>query len=200
MANTFCITKRIPKYFYIDESRRKWTIPQGILRNEINQTKIYNYTDIIDFELIEDGNSISKGGVGRAIVGGVLFGGVGAIVGGTTGHKNKKTCTRLQVKIALNNMNKPVEYINLINKETKKSGSRYKSAFDIAQQIMSLLQVICENNKTLCEPEIQNQVLLNVEQIKTSNIDEIKKYKELLDMGVISQEEFNIKKKELLNI
>lgn len=34
---------------------------------------------------------------------------------------------------------------------------------------------------------------------QSSNIDELKKYKELLDMGVISQEEFDEKKQQLLN-
>ena len=34
----------------------------------------------------------------------------------------------------------------------------------------------------------------------TSTADEIKKYKELLDMGAITQEEFDLKKKELLNL
>lgn len=34
----------------------------------------------------------------------------------------------------------------------------------------------------------------------TSPADEIKKYKELLDMGAISQEEFETKKKRLLNL
>ena len=33
-----------------------------------------------------------------------------------------------------------------------------------------------------------------------SNLDELKKYKELLDSGVISQEEFDAKKKQLLGL
>ncbi len=37
-------------------------------------------------------------------------------------------------------------------------------------------------------------------EVNSSNIDELKKYKELLDMGAITQEEFNKKKKELLNL
>ncbi len=40
----------------------------------------------------------------------------------------------------------------------------------------------------------------NVVSSALSSADEIKKYKELLDDGVISQEEFNAKKKELLGI
>ena len=38
------------------------------------------------------------------------------------------------------------------------------------------------------------------QEIPQSNIEELKKYKELLDMGVISQEEFNAKKKQLLGL
>lgn len=34
----------------------------------------------------------------------------------------------------------------------------------------------------------------------TTSADEIRKYKELLDEGIISQEEFDAKKKELLNL
>lgn len=34
----------------------------------------------------------------------------------------------------------------------------------------------------------------------SSNIEEIKKYKELLDMGIITQAEFDVKKKELLGL
>jgi uncharacterized membrane protein len=38
----------------------------------------------------------------------------------------------------------------------------------------------------------------DMSQLRPSNADEIKKYKDLRDMGVISQEEFDIKKNQLL--
>ena len=38
------------------------------------------------------------------------------------------------------------------------------------------------------------------EESKKDPIEEIKKYKELLDSGIINQEEFDKKKKELLNL
>lgn len=38
------------------------------------------------------------------------------------------------------------------------------------------------------------------QEILQSNADELKKYKDLLDSGVISQEEFDIKKKQLLGL
>lgn len=39
-----------------------------------------------------------------------------------------------------------------------------------------------------------------ITQQPTSNLDELKKLKELLDMGIISQEEFDVKKKQLLGL
>ena len=38
------------------------------------------------------------------------------------------------------------------------------------------------------------------QEIPQSNADELKKYKELLDMGIITQEEFDAKKKQLLGL
>ena len=42
--------------------------------------------------------------------------------------------------------------------------------------------------------------VVKIENDETSNADELKKYKELLDSGVITQEEFDAKKKQLLNL
>jgi predicted Zn-dependent peptidase len=38
------------------------------------------------------------------------------------------------------------------------------------------------------------------QEIQPSSADELKKYKELLDSGVITQEEFDAKKKQLLGL
>ena len=40
----------------------------------------------------------------------------------------------------------------------------------------------------------------NTDEKSPSAADEILKYKQLLDMGVITQEEFDLKKKQLLNL
>ena len=49
----------------------------------------------------------------------------------------------------------------------------------------------------VCNSKLDNTQEHNSE---VSVVDEIKKYKELLDMGAITQEEYEKKKKELLNI
>ena len=118
---SFKATKAVGNLIQFDDRNRKFAIPKTNLIGKIKDLAIYDYSDILDYELIEDGNSISKGGVGRAIVGGALFGGIGAIVGGSTGHKQKSICSKLQVKITMNNMSYPTIYINFIEVETKKT-------------------------------------------------------------------------------
>ncbi|MBQ3005714.1 MAG: SHOCT domain-containing protein, partial [Clostridia bacterium] len=46
--------------------------------------------------------------------------------------------------------------------------------------------------------ETQQTVVNNIQE--TTNADELKKYKDLLDSGAISQEEFDAKKKKLLGL
>ena len=46
--------------------------------------------------------------------------------------------------------------------------------------------------------EAQQTVVNNIQE--TTNADELKKYKDLLDSGAITQEEFDAKKKELLGL
>lgn len=199
LANVFTVTNKVGEIFYIDETNKLWTIPEGFLSKKINPNRIHHYSDIVNYELLEDGTSVSKGGVGRALVGGFLFGGVGAIVGGTTGHKQQQMCTSLKLKITLKDINYPVEYIEFVNDKTKKTGWYYKSIYEQAQAVLSCLDVICNEAK---EQQAQQTTTKSaIEQNENKSIpDEIKKYKDLLDCGAITQEEYEAKKKQLLNL
>jgi hypothetical protein len=186
--NAFNATKKVGGYLEIDGNKKQWLMPVG--KNKI--PKVYNYNDIVDFELLEDGATITKGGgLGKAIAGGILFGGVGAIVGGVTAkRKNKAVCNSLKIKITIRNTKNPVVYMNFIDSETKKNGFIYKMVNESAQECLSVLQLICDSQKS----EQNNGATT------TSNADEIMKYKNLLDAGAITQEEFEAKKRQLLGL
>ncbi len=187
--NDFKPTKSVDEYLYIDEMKKEWAIPEGTFSKKIKN--IYSYSDILNFELLEDGNSLIKGGLGNAIIGGTLFGDVGAIVGSNFGKKQISTCNLLQIKITLKNIENPVIYINLISNNIKKDSMLYKYAFQKAQKIMSLFQIMYNDN---------NSYNTNKFNTNISPADEIKKYKELLDSGAITQDEYDAKKKELLDL
>lgn len=155
--------------------------------------EVFQYTNLLDFELIEDGETITKSGLGRAVAGGLVFGGAGAIVGAVTGKKSKSICNSMKIKLTLKNTYRDNININLITTDTKKSSIIYKASQTNAQNCISALQIITDiNNQT------SNQK--SDVSIPTSDADEILKFKQLLDSGIISQEEFEQKKKQLLGL
>lgn len=180
-------------YFREDDNLGLWYVSAE--KKPKNPT-LYNYEQIVDFKLLEDGDTISSGGLGRALVGGALFGGVGAIVGGVTGGKKAKNIlTSLEVIITLDN-----PYKNTINVKcmpagiTCKSGSLlYKTYKSEANNFISFLATMSAKAKKTEAKKVKNSP-------KENEFDEIVKYKELLDKGVITEEEFALKKKELLGL
>jgi hypothetical protein len=178
----------------INEESKQWLVHTGMFGGRGNTT-IYKYEDIVDFELLEDGAPITKGGIGRAVAGGLMFGGVGAIVGGVTGGKNTKgICNTLKIKITVNNMSNPTVYLNFITTPTKKDSFTYKTLYKTAQECLSVLQLICSS------VDAERTVFAKQQENPTSAADEILKFKGLLDSGIITEEQFEIKKKQLLGL
>ena len=188
--SNFTATKKIGTFVEFDDNQKKWLVLSSFLGKR-DKSIVYNYSDIVHFELLEDEESVAKGGLGRALVGGALFGGTGAIVGGVTGkRKNKGVCTSMKLKVTINDVNNPAVYINFIETKTKKSGMVYKNISKLAQECLSTFQLICDQNKND----------KNTNETSISAADELKKYKELLDMDAISLEEYEAKKTELLKL
>ena len=157
-----------------------------------NQNSIINFSDIKTFELIEDGDSVTKGGIGRALVGGALFGGAGAVVGAITANKKKEYCDNLQVEITTSDKTTPAYHVPYISKRTKVKSGEYENAYIIASQLISTLQSVCDSEK-----ETENIIIGEPEK---STVKKMKEYKELLDLGIITEEDFDEKKRETLGL
>ncbi|WP_461615405.1 SHOCT domain-containing protein [Clostridium sp. Marseille-QA1073] len=190
LLGDFITTKKIGAYIEFDEQKRLWLIPDGLRGKKIHP-RIYTFDNIVEYELLEDGDTITKGGLGSAIVGGVLAGGVGAVVGGVTGKKKTKSViNNLRIKITVNDTSNPSIYINLINTPTKANSFLYKMAYESAQEILSMLSVITQSN----ENENQQEKITNT----VSVADELIKLKSLLDDGILTEEEFIAEKNKIL--
>ena len=186
----FVGTRGVGKLIKFDDNAKKILFPKTLL----TKARIYDYSELLGYEILEDGNTITKGGLGSAVVGGALFGGIGAVVGGLTGGKKSKEVVKsLKVKIVLDNKVVPAEYIELLKTEFKKDGFVYRAAKQEAEDIIAILTSISAENE-------KNQINNSNTQNTNDPIIEVKRYKELLDNGIITQEEFDKKKKELLNL
>jgi hypothetical protein len=189
---SFTATRMVGNFLHVDEPNEKWLVPDGLF-GKVKNPRIFDYSDIMDYELLEDGTSVASGGVGRAIVGGALLGGVGAIVGGVTGKKKSKNiCDTLKIKITINDVSNPTQYINFITSPMKKDGILYKTLYQNAQECASILQIICDGQS--------KKQPIPTDQQPQSTAEEIMKFKQLLDVGAITQDEYDEKKKQLLGV
>ena len=143
--------------------------PMFIKSDEISLDSIIGYSYV---------ENDKKYGVGRTLgtvaAGGILFGGVGAVIGAVVGSGPRKKIVN----------RKPI----------KPSGFEYNGYLDIAKRLMGELDLLVKK-----EP-VEGNIQKNITVQSMSNADEIRKFKGLLDDGIITQEEFAIKRNELLGI
>ena len=183
--------------FREDANMKKWyycIIHNGKELGSKNPT-LFNYEDIVDYELTIDDEQVAKGGLGSAVAGGVMFGGVGAIVGSNVGKKTTNSIIKsMQIRISLNH---PCETQIIIAFETKggiKAGGYDYNKFKAeADNTFSFLDSLCAKAKAAASATPS-------QPSAASSADEILKFKNLLDSGIISQEEFDAKKKQLLGL
>ena len=133
---------------YVNEEKKKFSFGESI----------YNFKDLISAEIIENNDVITttktkkKASVGKALVGGALFGVGGAIIGGGAGKSksissNANVCDKLQIKLTLNSIDNPVYYIDFIKTRTYKNNysKKYGKAVEKAEHFLGVFQVIINN-------------------------------------------------------
>ncbi len=161
-------------------------------------SKILKYSDIESYEVVENGNSVVKGTAGKALIGGAFFGLGGILIGSSMDRKILEKCNSLKLIIRINDFDSPeiiVTYID--NVKYDKTGFLYKNMKKNIQSVCSMLEFVI-NNKTIENQDIvqENNQVTNTNSIK----DQVKELKEMLDDGLITQEEFDQKKKQILGL
>jgi hypothetical protein len=127
---------------YVDDENKRIAVN----KNKTNGFLFYNYKDLIDFELVEDGTSIIKGSSLTSAVGGATFGVVGAIVGSSSSRKLKPVCSSLVLRLFINDLNNPLITFELLNSDTNKDGFVYKTMNEAAQNAVAGLKYIQSQN------------------------------------------------------
>lgn len=128
---------------HADFTNKLWCVASG---SEIKkkQAYIFRFSDILDYEFVEDGNTVTKSGAGSAIAGGLLFGGVGLLAGGLVGKRSKETINKMSIFLKVNS-----EWVNkielpIVTSEIKKGGMTYqlsKTAFEKMVETIDAMQL-----------------------------------------------------------
>lgn len=184
--SSFSETDSVGGYLKIDRDHKLWISPGAAGSKE--NPKVFQFDDLIDYELIADETSIKKSGLGSAVAGGLLFGGVGAIVGGAAGKKSLDAISSLKIRISTKDEMFNSLIISLLTAKTKKGSFTYNVTMDVSQKLISALDMI-ESEKSSSPSAISG----------TSVADEILKLKQLLDAGALTEQEYQTQKEKVLS-
>jgi len=139
----YVIGQNLGGFMYIDTNALQiCVVPFGS-----EKYKIFKPADILDVKIVEDNSTISEtkigGQVGRAVVGGVLFGNVGAVVGGLSSNKkNSVIVDNLQVVIHFNDFDCHTIILNcLAGINVKRNSPEHIAAINVSNSWYGMLNV-----------------------------------------------------------
>lgn len=170
-----------PTMYFDDDLRQIFTYSNWGWK----KSEIINYDEIEKIVAINDLTDKKGHPLIKAAAGGILLGGIGAVLGAMTGKdKTNGIINKLELDLYLKDNS--VFHLVLIDpslpqKTTSSTGKQAITDFD--------------NWKAKIEE------IINLNKMDSSNgINDLKQLKQLADDGVITQEEFEAKKKQILRI
>ena len=199
--NNFTISKEIPilasgwssTKLLIDNQNKKFIYKKGK-----SFSKTYKFSDLINYEVYENGKSQVHGRAGSALIGGAFFGLGGLIVGSSMSRNINEKCNQLKLIIRLNDFDCPQIVITYVdNVDWDKNGWTYRNMKENLQSVCSMLEFML-NEKTLEQSSTVKQEEKTSEQ--KSQKEQLQELKEMLDDGLINQEDFEQKKKQILGL
>lgn len=166
--------------------------------------KIFSFDELVGYELLEDDSVVSAGTTATvASARSSLFGtrAYGASASAQVGMQ-KKVVEHLVLRIDTNDVEYPCVMITYISRPTVVSSNNYRFAFSQAQQTMSALGAILrqrEQEAPQAEPAPVQQIVVN-QTSAPNDMELLKQLKELLDAGIVTEEEFQAKKAQILGL
>ena len=140
-----------------------------------------------------------KGRAGSALIGGAFFGLTRLIVGSSMSREIEEKCNQLKLMIRLNDLDRPQIVITYVdNVAWDKTGFTYRVMKENLQQVCSALEYMM-NAKTLEQAAAKKPVTQIIKEDRSLK-EQMQELKEMLDSGLITPEEYEQKKKQLLNL
>lgn len=168
---------------------------------------VHRYSDIVSISYEENGNNVFNKSLGGAVVGGILFGGPGAIVGGTTAKSTQnKEIKQMAIKILLKSTSNPTLILSIYEIikdgpliQTKHYADRvhYEGLMKEAEGIKDIFSIILDIEDKDLSSQQRSSIVQQTESYSIAN--EIAKLAKLKEQGVLTDEEFENQKKKILN-
>ena len=188
----------------IDEVKKKvciWAIQKPIVKSSGSKfsVSIYDYSDILSVDIIKGSRTVTstsrKSQVGGALLGGLLAGGVGAVIGGLSGSTTtKEGVNPVDLRIIVNDFNNPYHKINFYTPGlTEGDGLPMQyidnTAMPECNRWYSILSILIRESDEMDNKKTSNSTSLTEELL---GLNELKK------QGILTQDEFEKQKSKIL--
>ena len=188
---TLATTSPIKPHLFIDDINKKF-----VYERATNLSKVYSFKDIISYEVYENGNSKIQGRAGSALIGGALFGLGGLVVGSSMSRGISEKCNDLKLIIHIKDSHNPQITISYFKAaQCDKSSWIYRKKIENLHEVCSTLEYIV-NARTLEEAISTSSQIVD----QKSSKEQLQEFKEMLDDGLITQEDYEQKKKQILGL
>ena len=168
---------------------------------------VLRYSDIVSITYEENGSDIFNKSIGDAVAGGLLFGGVGAIVGSNTAKTTQnKIIKKMSIKILLKSTSEPTIVLKIfeagrdgaiLSTEETEDKVHYEGLMKEVHGIQDIFSIIID----IVDRKIVQQSPSSMvsSQSAISVADELTKLAKLKAEGILSDEEFNAQKAKILS-
>ena len=165
-----------------------------------SESVVLKFEQILDFEIFENGNSVVSSKTGSAIVGGLLFGGLGAIAGASGSRIISDNCKTLKLNIYTTDVTNSVVTLDLLDKGIEKNSTEYENLKDTINKMIGFLKIARESNRQAERKEDKKVIIENIEDInQNNNLRKLKELAQLKEQGIINDKEFEESKKKILS-
>ena len=165
-----------------------------------SESVVLKFEQILDFEIFENGNSVVSSKTGSAIVGGLLFGGLGAIAGASGSRIISDNCKTLKLNIYTTDVANSVITLDLLDRGIEKNSAEYENIKDTINKMIGFLKIARESNRQAERKEDKKVIVENIEDInQNNNLSKLKELAQLKEQGIITDKEFEESKKKILS-
>lgn len=186
----------------VDEKRFKvclLTRTAGQIRH-----RIIAHTDVISSEIFEDGETVTKAvrssQIGGVVVGGLLLGGVGAVIGGLSGKRVQQgKVKRIELRLTINDASQPTHTVSFLGQEVARTTLLYKMTAEAARTWQARMDVLIKRADSESHSNAVASLTPSLPAPAGSVADEIRKLADLKAQGLLTQAEFESEKSKLLS-
>lgn len=167
-------------FLTVDEKSRLIAIGKFYTENENFEYVVISAKNVLKVEVTEGGkgllsSSSNANALGMAAIGGLLFGGAGAVVGAISGSDNNAVISSVCIRISIDDIKNPYVDINFLSTSTGRGTDDHKIAISAAEKWFCIISILIDRERRGIGNQQNDSFIENNSELKFVNTDLVDK-------------------------